>query len=113
MHQHSHPLVGGVRALGYAKVMGKGVHQGAVEMPVAGMHAHAGRLVDYQEIVVLIDYVERYVLGQDFEAVPLIRHHETDDVIRTDYGIGLCKLVIHTHIAILYGICVCNTKHFS
>ena len=98
VHQHAHPLVGSVRPLADAQMVGEGVDQRAAEMTEAGMHHHAGGLVHNQQVIVLIDYIERNRLGMHLEAAPLVGEHYCDDIARLHLVVGLDRTVAHTHI---------------
>lgn len=100
--QYAHPLVFGIGPLGYPQMIGKRVDESSVKMAVAWMYAHAGRLVDYQHVLILIDYVERNVFRLDLEAMALVRQHELNLVVRSDYGISLGRLPVEKDVASLY-----------
>ena len=65
------------------------------------MHHHSGRLVHDQQVLVLIDYIERNVLGQNFQSPPLIRHHKLYDIPGTHDAVGLRHPVIHPDVFLL------------
>ena len=56
------------------------IDQGAVEMAVAGMNHHSGRFVYDENIIILINYIQRNVLRHDIHPAAAVRHHETDDI---------------------------------
>jgi len=101
VHKYAHAFVVGVRALGYAQMMGQGVDERALEVSVAWMDDHPRRLVDHQHVVILVDYVKRYLLRQNLEAAPAVGHHETDHVTWTHYVIRLDRHIVYPHIAFL------------
>ena len=51
---------------------------------VPRMYDHAGRLVDDDQVVVLVADVERNVLGDDFQFAQRVRHYDRDAVERLD-----------------------------
>ena len=77
----------------------QGVDEGAVEVAVAGMYHHAGRLVHHEHVVIFINYIERNVLRDQVDAAAAVRHDETDDIPRTDKEIGLSGLLPYLNIA--------------
>ena len=101
--QQAHPFVVVFRIGRAAQVPGQRVDQRAAVVAVAGMDHQAGGLVDHQEVVVLIDNVERNRLGLDLDAAPLVGHHEGDHVERLDLVVGLDHLVVHADVTGLDG----------
>ena len=104
VNKDSHPLVLGLRALGDSKMVGKGVYQSPLIMAVSRMHAHSGRFVDHQHIIILINYVKWNVLRQYLQSPPAIWHHKTDDVARAHDVVGLDDFVTYVHITLFEGL---------
>ena len=100
MYQNAHPLIGRFRTLGYSQMVGESIDERPLEVTVAGMHDHSGGLVDNEEVVVLIDYVQRNVLRQDLKAAAAVRHHEADHIAWADDKVRFRNLVIHTYITL-------------
>ena len=67
------------------------------------MYHQSGRLVKYQKILILVYYVQRDVLRQDFQPASLVRHHKCDDVSRSDYAVRLRCLSVYLYIFLFDG----------
>ena len=71
----------------------------------AGMNHHTGRLVDDQQLVVLVYHVERNLFGFYPVVVGSMVDHQTDDVARTDLVVALHgTLVDIEHAGIGHGL---------
>ena len=104
VHQHAHPFVALFRSLGDPQIVGQGIDERPVVVPVSRMDHHSGGFVHDQHVLVLIDDIQGNVLGKDFHAPALVGHHELDDVAGADDGIGLRRLVVHEDIAQFDGL---------
>ena len=62
----------------------KGVHERCGVVAVTGMDDHARRLVDQQQVVVLVGNFERDVFGYDLDFALGIGHHQRDAVAGFD-----------------------------
>ena len=102
VYQHAHALVLHVRR--QMQVVGEGVHQRAVVVPVSGMHHHAGGLVHHQHVVVFIDNVQGNVFRENLRAAALVRHHKLYNVARAHNVVGFYHFVVHQHVAQLDGL---------
>ena len=99
VNQDSHPFILCIRALAYSKMVGQGVDERPLEMAVTRVDDHPGRLVDHQHVVILVDYVQRYILREYFQTSAAVGHYEADYIARTDYVIGFHEFVAYVHIA--------------
>ena len=72
-----------------------GVHQRAVEVAHARVHHHARRLVDHHQRVILIDDVQRYLLGLYRRVIVRTVHHQRHHVARTHLVIALHGLSVY------------------
>ena len=100
VHQNSHPFILNVWA--EVQVICKGVHKGAVIIPVPGVYHHPGGLIHHQDIIVLIRYVKRDVLRKYLRTPSLIGHYKLHNVTRAHNVVGLDGFVIDQHISQLY-----------
>ena len=107
VHKHTHSFIFGVRALRNAEVVGEGVNECAVEMPVTRVHNHSGRFVYHKDVIVFINYVKRNIFRQNLKSAPLIWHHELNYIPRLDDAVRLCDSFVYADIFLLY--CKLNT----
>ena len=103
VHKNSHPFISAVRPLRDSEMIAQGIYQRAFEMTVAGVHNHTGLFVDHKHVVIFVHYIERYVLRKNLHSAAPVRHHEADDIARSDYVVGLDGLVSDLDITLLYG----------
>ena len=75
------------------------MQQGVFVVAVAGMDNESGRLVDNEQVVVLIDDVERDVLRRNGEVVRLMIKQNLDDITGFDAVVAGHSTAIHPYIA--------------
>ena len=75
------------------------VDQCAVGIARRGMHHHALGLVDHQQIVILIDYLQRDILGKDRNRLRIVGD-DRDDVLRFRLIILLHRLIADRDLAL-------------
>ena len=84
-------------------VVEEAVEEGACEVAVAGVDDEAGTLVDHENILVLIDDVEGYGLGEHLEVVRRLWEEDADLVTGLDLVVGLGLFAVHEDAACLGG----------
>ena len=67
----------------------------ATVVAVTWVYDHACGFVDHQQLIVLIDYVERYVLRSDRPVLLRMRQHHCDGLLGLDLVVALDRLAIH------------------
>ncbi len=77
----------------------KGVHERCGVVAVTGMDDHARRLVDQQQVVVLVGNFERDVFGNDLDFALGIGHHQRDAVAGFDLVARLRGFAVDQDIA--------------
>ena len=83
-------------------VPGQRIHQCAAIVAAARMNHHAGRLVDHQQLVVLIYHIQRYLLRDNLPVAFGTVQYQRDDIIGLDLVVALDGLVVYTDAA---GLC--------
>ena len=79
-----------------------GIYQRAGMIARSRMHHHAAGLVDYRDVIVLIDNLKRDVLGFYLKSFRF-RHLDGDDIAVSDRVLlGRYGLAVHTHQAFFY-----------
>ena len=73
----------------------KSVDEGTRPVAHAGVHDETRLLVDDDDVVVLIDDVEGYGLGQELQFVWRLGEEDADDVEGLDTVVGLDDTVVH------------------
>ena len=82
------------------QVIRQGVDQGAGPVAARRMHYEVGLLVDRNEIVVLVDHIERDVLGRDFLG-SIVGESHVDDVAGLDGVAALDGLPVNGNVAVV------------
>ena len=82
----------------------EGIDERAGIVSVSGMHHQSGGLVDHKHVVVLVDYVERYVFGQYLEIVARTVHHYLHHIERLDPVIGFYCFAVDEYAPGIGGI---------
>ena len=82
-----------------AEVVGQGVDQRAGVVAVSRMDNKTRRLIDHQQVLVLINDIEGNILRDDFEGVPRTRHDDRDHVARLHPVVVLYRHPVHSHVA--------------
>ena len=81
------------------------------------MDHHARRLVHHKQVIILIDDVERDVLGNDFGGVTRTVHHDLHHIAGTHLVVRLLGLAVDQDVSgigsILYAVAACayDTVH--
>lgn len=81
------------------KVPRQRVDERAAVVAVAGVYDESGRLVYYQQIVVFVWYVERYVFRNDFHLPFWVGHDYGDAVERLYLVARLDRYAVHEYVA--------------
>ena len=84
-----------------AQMVCQGVHQRTVIVAAARVHNHARRLVHDQQVVILIYYVQRYILGHDLHLPLRVGHHKRYAVQRLDLVAGLRRHAVDKDIPVV------------
>ena len=79
MHQ-SYLRIIRVIALQILQMPGDGIHQRTVKVTTPRMHHHSRRLIDYHQVIVFIDHIQRDILRFDGRIVVWTVEHECDDI---------------------------------
>ena len=103
VHQ-SHAWVGNVIVWVVLEMPGEGIDQCAVVVAMARMHAHSCGLVHHQQVVVLIDDVQRDVLGDNLILVARTVHHHRDLIARMHAVVALDGAAVHADALCLGGV---------
>ena len=104
VHQDAHAVVLGVRALAASQIPGKAVDEGARVVAAAGMDYQTCRLVHYQDILVLIPYVQVHLLGQYLIAAAAVGKADADVVQGLDPVVGLDRGAADVDVSRVYGL---------
>ena len=80
------------------QMIGQRVDQRSRIVPVTGMHHHAGRLVDDNQVVVFVTDVQRYVFRNDLHFPQRIGHHDRYPIQRFDFITRLDGHAVHQDI---------------
>ena len=88
-----------VMILVFVQVVEQAVEEGSGEVSVAGMDHQSGRLVDDDDIVVLVDDVERHGFGQQLGVVRRLGQQHADGVGRLDAVVRLDGFAVDLHAA--------------
>ena len=62
------------------------------------MHDHSGLFVEHKHILILIDNVQRDILRKDLQSPPLVRHHKSHHIARTDNVVRFDDLVVDSYV---------------
>ena len=100
----SHLRVVGVEGTDVAHVPCYRVDQCSVEVADARVYHQAGRLVDYQYVVILVCYRERYLLGQYVGVVVRTVEHQRHHVARSHLVVALHRSVVDMHESCICGL---------
>ena len=90
-----------VEALIVAKMPGQSVDECAAVIAATRMHDESCRLVDDEQDIILIDNVERNVLGNDFPVALRMVEDKRDDVASLYLVVALDGLVVRTDASCL------------
>ena len=85
------------------EVPGEGMEEGVFVVAVTGMNDQTGRLVDHEQVVVLIDDVERYVLRRDGVVMRFVVEQHLNDITGFDAVVGGHGLAVDPHITRIRG----------
>ena len=99
MHQAYLGIVDVEVRLCLLEIVGEGVEQGVFIVAVPGVHHQARGLVNNQHILILIDHLERDVLGQNGEVYRLVVEHDLYEVERLDLIVARHGLLVHKDIS--------------
>ena len=81
---------------GVAAGVEQGVDQGAVRVTGGGVYHHAHRFVDHDDILILIDHIQRDVLGQNLHRFRF-RQLDGHGIACRKLGVFLRRLPVHRH----------------
>ena len=77
------------------KMIGEGIDERAVVVTESRVHHHAGRLVDDDEVIVLVHDVERDVLGDNLEIAGRTGQQDGNDIVGVYAVVRLLRLPVH------------------
>ena len=71
------------------------IHQRTVPVAMRGMHYHARRFIEDQQVIVLEHDIERNIFGFDIRIAGRVRQRYGDYVRRFDFVTGFREVAIH------------------
>ena len=89
------------------EMIGQGIDQGAMIIAATRVNHQTCRLVDHEQVIVLIDDVERNIFGQDFKHMTRSIHHHRHHITRLYLVAALLWLAIDMDISVVG--CTLNT----
>src|SRR5574344_1523077 len=98
MNQYSHSFILSLRTLRYSQMKGKSIDKSPGEMSVTRVNNHSGLFVEHKHILILIDNVQRDILRKDLQSPPLVRHHKSHHIARTENVVGFDDLVVDSYV---------------
>ena len=106
MDQYAHTLV--FLALGlsrrvYSQMESQSVDQCAVVIAVSRVDDHTGRFVNYQKIIIFINYVKWDIFRKDLGSPAPVWHHEPYNIAWSYYQVRLGDFVSDPDITLFYG----------
>ncbi len=75
----------------------KGIHESAAVIAMTRVYHEAGRLVYNEQVFVFIHYIERNILGDNFEFISRAIHDDAYNIVRLHLIARLHRLPVHDH----------------
>ena len=94
------PRLGLIGKAGHVlEVMQDAIHQRTRVIPMAGVHHQIHRLVEHQQVVVLIEDVQIHGLRKQFKLIHRLRQLHRDHILGLHLVVALDRLAIDPHVA--------------
>ena len=77
---------------------GEGMEEGVLIVTMSGMDDESGGFVHHQQVIVLIDDIERYVLRRDGEIMRFMIEQDLYNITRFDAVVGCDRFSVRPHV---------------